>query len=53
MDFKVAGTHKGITAIQMDIKIHGLTNQIIREAIARTREARIYIMDEVMAPGYQ
>ena len=50
MDFKVAGTHKGITAIQMDIKIHGLTNQIIREAIARTREARIYIMDEVMAP---
>ena len=50
MDFKVAGTHKGITAIQMDIKIHGLTNQIIREAIARTREARICIMDEVMAP---
>ena len=50
MDFKVAGTHKGITAIQMDIKNHGLTNQIIREAIARTREARIYIMDEVMAP---
>ena len=49
MDFKVAGTHKGITAIQMDIKIHGLTNQIIREAIARTREARIYILDEVMA----
>ena len=39
MDFKVAGTHKGITAIQMDIKIHGLTEQIIREAIARTREA--------------
>ena len=49
MDFKVAGTHKGITAIQMDIKIHGLTESIIREAIARTREARIYIMDEVMS----
>jgi polyribonucleotide nucleotidyltransferase len=49
MDFKVAGTHKGITAIQMDIKIHGLTHQIIREAIARTREARLYILDEVMA----
>ncbi len=49
MDFKVAGTHGGITAIQMDIKIHGLTRPIIEEAIARTREARIYIMDEVMA----
>ncbi len=49
MDFKVAGTHKGITAIQMDIKIHGLTRQIIEEAIARTREARFYILDEVMA----
>ena len=49
MDFKVAGTHKGITAIQMDIKIHGLTRPIIEEAIARTREARFYIMDEVMA----
>ena len=49
MDFKVAGTHEGITAIQMDIKIHGLTRPIIEEAIARTREARIYIMDEVMA----
>ena len=49
MDFKVAGTHKGITAIQMDIKIHGLTRPIIEEAIARTREARLYIMDEVMA----
>ena len=44
MDFKVAGTHKGITAIQMDIKIHGLTRAIIEEAIARTREARFYIM---------
>ena len=49
MDFKVAGTKKGITAIQMDIKIHGLTRPIIEEAIARTREARFYIMDEVMA----
>ena len=49
MDFKVAGTDKGITAIQMDIKIHGLTRPIIEEAIARTREARMYIMDEVMA----
>jgi polyribonucleotide nucleotidyltransferase len=50
MDFKVAGTHKGITAIQMDIKIHGLTRQIVEEAIARTRAARLYILDEVMAP---
>ena len=49
MDFKVAGTQKGITAIQMDIKIHGLTRAIIEEAIARTREARFYIMDEVMS----
>ena len=49
MDFKVTGTHKGITAIQMDIKIHGLTRPIVEEAIARTREARIYIMDEVMS----
>ena len=48
MDFKVAGTEKGITAIQMDIKIHGLTNDIIKEAIARTREARMYILNEVM-----
>lgn len=50
MDFKVGGTHKGITAIQMDIKIHGLTRPIIEEAIARCREARLYIMDEIMAP---
>ena len=50
MDFKVAGTDKGITAIQMDIKIHGLTEQIIREAIARTKEARTYILHEVMNP---
>ena len=49
MDFKVAGTDKGITAIQMDIKIHGLTRPIIEEAIARTRKARVYILDEVMA----
>ena len=48
MDFKVAGTHDGITAIQMDIKIHGLTRQIIEEAIARTKEAREYILTEVM-----
>lgn len=49
MDFKVTGTHKGITAIQMDIKIHGLTRPIVEEALARTREARLYIMDEVMS----
>lgn len=48
MDFKVAGTHDGITAIQMDIKIHGLTRPIIEEAIARTKEARTFILDEVM-----
>ncbi|MBP5154915.1 MAG: polyribonucleotide nucleotidyltransferase, partial [Lachnospiraceae bacterium] len=48
MDFKVAGTKKGITAIQMDIKIHGLTPAIIREAFTRTREAREYILDEVI-----
>ena len=51
MDFKVAGTHDGITAIQMDIKIHGLTRPIVEEAIARTREARLYILDEVMLPA--
>ncbi len=49
MDFKVTGTRDGITAIQMDIKIHGLTRPIVEEAIARTREARLYIMDEVMS----
>ena len=49
MDFKVAGTHKGITAIQMDVKIHGLTRPIIEEAIACTKKARTYILDEVMA----
>ena len=50
MDFKVAGTRKGITAIQMDIKIHGLTRPIVEEAIARTHEARLYILDEIMDP---
>lgn len=48
MDFKVAGTHKGITAIQMDLKVHGLTPEIIKEALEKTRKARIYILDEVM-----
>jgi len=50
MDFKVAGTHKGITAIQMDIKINGLTREIIEKAIYQTKEARTYILNEVMAP---
>jgi len=50
MDFKVAGTHKGITAIQMDIKINGLTESIIRGAIAQAKSARTYIMNDVMAP---
>jgi polyribonucleotide nucleotidyltransferase len=50
MDFKVAGTHKGITAIQMDIKINGLTREIIEKAIYRTKEARTYIIDDIMAP---
>ncbi|MEE0649647.1 polyribonucleotide nucleotidyltransferase [[Clostridium] scindens] len=48
MDFKGAGTHDGITAIQMDIKIHGLTRPIVEEAIRRTKEAREYILTEVM-----
>lgn len=51
MDFKVAGTHDGITAIQMDIKIHGLTRQIVEEAIYRAKEAREYIMNEIMTPA--
>ena len=51
MDFKVAGTPDGITAIQMDIKIHGLTRDIVEEAIARTREARMFILNEVMLPA--
>ncbi len=49
MDFKVAGTDDGITAIQMDIKIHGLTRPIVEEAIAKTKKARTYILHEVMA----
>lgn len=49
MDFKVTGTHEGITAIQMDIKIHGLTRPIVEGAIEATRKARLYIMDEVMS----
>ncbi len=48
MDFKVAGTHDGITAIQMDIKIHGLTPEIIKKALEQTHRARNYILDEVM-----
>ena len=51
MDFKVSGTKDGITAIQMDIKIHGLTKPIVEEAIRRTREARMYILDNVMLPA--
>ena len=50
MDFKVAGTHKGITAIQMDIKIHGLTKNIVEGAIERCLQARLHIMDNVMSP---
>ena len=50
MDFKVAGTHDGITASQMDIKIHGLTRNIVEEAIRRTKEAREYILREIMEP---
>ncbi|MCQ2506727.1 MAG: polyribonucleotide nucleotidyltransferase, partial [Lachnospiraceae bacterium] len=50
MDFKVAGTHDGITAIQMDIKIHGLTKDIVTEAIYRTKEAREYILNEILTP---
>ncbi len=51
MDFKVTGTDKGITAIQMDIKIHGLTRAIVEGAIARCREARMFIMDTCMKPA--
>ncbi len=50
MDFKVAGTKKGITAIQMDLKVHGLTPEIIKEAFAKTNKARNYILDEIMCP---
>ncbi len=48
MDFKVAGTHKGITAIQMDLKVHGLTPEIVKEAFAKTNKARMYILDDIM-----
>ncbi len=51
MDFKVTGTDAGITAIQMDIKIHGLTKAIVEGAIARCREARMYIMENCMKPA--
>ena len=51
MDFKVTGTTEGITAIQMDIKIHGLTRPIVEGAIARCREARLFIMDNCMRPA--
>ncbi len=51
MDFKVAGTKKGITAIQMDLKVHGLTPEIIKEAFAKTNKARNYILDEIMLPA--
>ena len=50
MDFKVAGTKNGITAIQMDLKVHGLTPEIIKEAFAKTNKARHYILDEIMLP---
>ena len=48
MDFKVAGTHEGITAIQMDLKINGLTPEMVKEALEKTHKARIYILDEIM-----
>lgn len=51
MDFKVAGTHDGITAIQMDLKCDGLTEDIIREALEKTEKARFYILDDIMAPA--
>ncbi len=50
MDFKVAGTKNGITAIQMDLKVHGLTPEIIKEAFQKTHDARMYILDEIMLP---
>ncbi len=50
MDFKVAGTKNGITAIQMDLKVHGLTPEIIKEAFQKTYDARMYILDEIMLP---
>lgn len=48
MDFKVAGTHEGITAIQMDLKISGLTPEMVKEALEKTHKARLYILDEIM-----
>ena len=56
MDFKVGGTHKGITAIQMDLKVDGLTPDIIKEAFEKTRKARLYILDDIMLkaiPSYR
>jgi len=50
MDFKVAGTKNGITAIQMDLKVHGLTPEIVKEAFEKTYKARMYILDEIMCP---
>lgn len=51
MDFKVGGTHKGITAIQVDIKVDGLTMEIVAEALEKTKKARLHILDNVMAPA--
>lgn len=51
MDFKVGGTRDGITAIQMDMKVDGLTYEIIEEAFEKCRKARLYILDEIMAPS--
>ena len=50
MDFKVGGTEKGITAIQVDIKVDGLSYDIIKEAFERTRNARMYILNDIMLP---
>ncbi|MEG1932856.1 MAG: S1 RNA-binding domain-containing protein, partial [Pygmaiobacter sp.] len=50
MDFKVGGTHKGITAIQMDMKVDGLTREIVAEAFEKCRKARLFILDEIMLP---
>lgn len=50
MDFKVAGTHEGITAIQMDLKIDGLTPEMVKEALEKTHKARDYILDDIMLP---
>ena len=53
MDFKVGGTHKGITAIQMDMKIQGLTPEIIKQAFEQTKKARFYILDDIMAKAIE